>query len=55
MNESDKNPRRYQWPWWVLAVFLLGVALAILWMSFAVRKVEQERGAIAPPSGGLVR
>ena len=55
MNEPDKNPRRYQWPWLVLAAFLLGVALAILWMSFAVRKVEQERDVNAPPSGGSAR
>jgi hypothetical protein len=41
--------RRYQWPWFVLAAFLLGVALAILWMSFEVRKVEQERNVNAPP------
>ena len=55
MNEPDKNPRRYQWPWLVLAAFLLGVALAILWMSFAVRKVEQERDVNAPLPGGSAR
>jgi uncharacterized membrane-anchored protein YhcB (DUF1043 family) len=32
----------------VLAAFLLGVALAILWMRFEVRKVEQERNMNAP-------
>ena len=51
MNEPDKNPLRYHWPWLVLAAFLLGVALAILWMSFAVQKVEQERDANVPLPG----
>jgi hypothetical protein len=51
MNEpNEKLPRhRYQWPWLVLVAFLLGVALAILWMSFEVRKVEQERNVNVPP------
>ena len=52
MNEPDKNPRGYKWPWFVLAAFLLFVALAILWMSFEVRNVERERNANAPPAGG---
>ena len=55
MNETDKNPRRYRWPWLVLAGFLLGVVLAILWMTFAIRKIEQERNLNAPPTGGLAR
>jgi len=46
-------PPGYRWPWFVLAAFLLAVALAILWMSFAVRKVEQERNVNAPlPASG---
>jgi len=48
MNEPNENPRRYKWPWFVLAMFLLGVVLAIVWMVFAVRKVEQERNFNAP-------
>jgi len=48
---QDTPKRRYQWPWFVLAAFLLGVALAILWMSFEVRKVEQERKVNAPLPG----
>jgi hypothetical protein len=52
MNEPDGNPRRYRWPWLVLAAFLLGVALAILWMSFAVHREKQERDFNAPvPTG----
>jgi len=50
---EEAPKRRYRWPWFVLAAFLLAVALAILWMSFAVRKVEQERNVNAPlPSSG---
>jgi hypothetical protein len=48
MNESNQNPRRYKWPWFVLAAFLLFVALMIVWMSFAVKKERQERGFNAP-------
>ena len=52
MNDSDQNPpRRYKWPWFVLAAFLLFVALAVLWMNFEVRKVEQERNASTPLPG----
>jgi len=44
-------PRRYKWPWLVLAAFLLGVALAILWMRFEILKVERERDFNAPLPG----
>jgi hypothetical protein len=50
MNEPNENPpRRYKWPWFVLAAFVLFVLLAIVWMSFAVRMVEQKRNRPAPP------
>jgi hypothetical protein len=48
MNGQNENPPRYQWPWFVLAAFLLGVALAIVWMSFAVHREKQERDVNAP-------
>jgi hypothetical protein len=47
-NEKPPSPR-YQWPWFVLGAFLLGLALAMLWMSFEVRRVKQERNVNAPP------
>jgi hypothetical protein len=52
MNEPSSLPpkRRYRWPWVVLAAFLLWVLLAIVWMSAAVRHVEQQRDFSAPPS-----
>jgi hypothetical protein len=48
MDDPNENPRRHRWPWLVLAAFLLGVALAVLWISFEVRKVERERDVNAP-------
>jgi hypothetical protein len=51
MDDQNKNPQRYQWPWFVLAAFLLAVALAIVWMSFAVHREKQERDLNAPLPG----
>ena len=48
MDDEDKNQLRYKWPWFVLAAVLLFVALTVMWVSFAVKKVEQERGVSAP-------
>jgi len=50
MNEPNEKPRRYKWPWWVLAAFLLGVVLAIVWVSLEVRTVKRERDLNIPPS-----
>jgi hypothetical protein len=51
MNEPNENPRRYNWPWFVLAAILLFVTLAIVWMSFAVKRERQERDFNAPLPG----
>ena len=49
MDEQNQNPpRRYKWPWFVLAAFLLGLLLAIVWMMFDVRAIEQERSPNLP-------
>ena len=48
MNESNQNPRRYKWPWLVLAAVVLGVVLAIVWMSFAVKREKEERDFNSP-------
>jgi hypothetical protein len=48
MDDPNENPRRHQWPWFVLAAFFLAMALAVLWLSFEVRKVERERDMNAP-------
>jgi hypothetical protein len=48
VDTPNENPPRYRWPWFVLAVFLLGVALAIVWMSYAVHREKQQRDVNAP-------
>jgi len=55
MSDPKENPERYQWPWFVLAAFLLAVALAIVWMSFAVHREKEERDSGAPLPGGTAR
>lgn len=47
---EDAPKRTYRWPWVLAAAVVLFVALAILWMSFAVREVERERGVNPPPA-----
>jgi hypothetical protein len=49
---ADSPKRRYRWPWVVLAAFILWVVLAVIWMSVAVRHVEEQRDFKAPPAGG---
>lgn len=41
--EPGPPPRRHQWPWFVLAAAVLGVALAVFWMTFAVRRTRELR------------
>ena len=48
MTEGEEAPRRYRWPWFVLAMVVLGVVLAIAWMSYAVHREIQERNLNAP-------
>lgn len=41
----DGNPpnRNYKWPWFVLAAVVVFIVLAVVWVSIAAKKVEQER------------
>ena len=48
MNEPNENPRRYLWPWLVLAAVLLGLVLAVFWVSLAAKKVAEQRDYNAP-------
>ncbi len=41
---ADKpEKRRYTWPWFVLAAVVLGIALAILWVSREVARTRNQR------------
>lgn len=48
MSAPEQNPRRYKWPWFVLGAVVLGIVLAIIWVSAAVRKIEREKDMNAP-------
>lgn len=49
--EDNPPQRRYQWPWIALAMVVLGIVLAVVWMTFAVLKVKRERDFNPPPAG----
>jgi len=43
-DESDNSGKqRYVWPWFLLAAVLLGLVLAIVWMSFLARRIHEQR------------
>jgi len=52
-NEPAVSPKaRHVWPWFLLAGIVLGVVLAVIWLSAEVRRVrEQRQYDFAPPSG----
>ena len=41
------NPQ-YTWPWFLLAAFLLGLVLAVLWMGVEVRRTRERREFLSP-------
>jgi hypothetical protein len=45
-----EGQRRYVWPWFVLAAVVLGIALAVLWMSKEIERTRRIRDLNAPPS-----
>ena len=48
MNELNETPRRYKWPWFVLAAVALFILLAVFWVALAAKKVEQQRDFGSP-------
>jgi bacteriorhodopsin len=54
---ADNLPKpTYKWPWFAAAAAVLAIVLAIVWMTFAVKKVESERDFSAPlPSSAPTR
>ena len=58
MSEPDKNlpERKYCWPWFFWASVFLFIALAVLWVGLAVKKIERQRDVNAPlPNTAPVR
>jgi hypothetical protein len=48
-NEGAAKPRRrYVWPWFVLAAIVLGIILAVLWMSQEIARTRRIRDANSP-------
>ena len=47
-HSKPEQKRRYKWPWFVLGFFLLGILLAVLWMSKEVEKTRRNRDLSAP-------
>ena len=54
---GDDLPKpKYRWPWFAAAAAVLAVVLAVVWMTFAVKKLESERDFSAPlPSSAPTR
>ena len=53
--ETNSAAPRYRWPWFALAAVILGVVLAVVWMSVAVRRIREQRTAdpfAAPGTSG---
>ncbi len=57
MNEPDENsPKpKYQWPRVALAFVILGIALAILFVALAAKKIEQQRDFTPLPATAPTR
>jgi F0F1-type ATP synthase assembly protein I len=52
-DETEGSPKpRYTWPWFLLGALLLGLALAIFWMSILVRRTREQRDFTTWPSAG---
>lgn len=47
---GDAPPQKYRWPWFVAAMVLLGIVLAVVFMTVAVKKLQRERDFSAPPT-----
>jgi hypothetical protein len=49
-------PRRYRWPWYLLAFVIGWLAISVLWVTLAARKVAEERDLDAPlPSSAPIK
>jgi hypothetical protein len=57
MNEPDEIPPKtnYKWPWFVAAAVLLFIMLAVGFVAFKAKQIEQERDFNAPLPGSSSR
>jgi hypothetical protein len=46
--ENNSPRQKYKWPWFVLALVVLGIAMAVLWVTLAAKKIEQQRDLNEP-------
>lgn len=53
--ENNSSKPNYKWPWFVLAAVLLAIVLAVLWMTAAAKKVEQQRDFAPLPASAPAR
>jgi len=53
MNTPDENspPRKYKWPWFFWGAVVLFIALAVLWVGVAAKKIESQRDFSTPLPG----
>ena len=49
---ASEEKRRYTWPWFVLAGVVLGIILAVLWMSREIERTRKLRewNSTSPPA-----
>jgi hypothetical protein len=57
MSEPDEIPPRpnYKWPWFAAAAVLLFIVLAVVFVAFKARQIEQERDFNATLPGSAAR
>ena len=50
MSEPDEIPpqQNYQWPWFVGAAVVLFIVLAVVFVAFKAKQIEQQRDFNAP-------
>jgi len=40
LDQKNSTKPRYRWPWFLLAAVLLGILLAVLWMSKEIKRIK---------------
>jgi hypothetical protein len=49
---AETSNQRYTWPWFVLGAVLLGIVLAVLWLSAEIRRTQRLKDFNAPAPAG---